>query len=302
MSVYRLQSKNIRKTWLLIFLFVGLVGSLFFGFSWYFNNPFLSILGVILSVGQAFVAYFFGDSIALSTVQARQVDNKTSPELVTIVENLTKIAGIPTPKIYISPDQSANAFACGRDPEHASICVNQGLLNLLSKPELEGVLAHEIAHIKNRDILIMTVTMVLTSIVSFLADTGTRIALFSGSNKDGEGKSSPVAIVLYLIVLVLAPIISTIITMAVSRSREYLADATAVVFTRYPDGLISALEKLYKSPMPSQHYATSMNHFYIAPPKKTFGKQMENFFSTHPSIEDRILALQKESYLSEISS
>jgi len=300
MSVYRLQSQNVQKTWLLIFLFVGLVSALFFGFATYFNSPILAIVGLLISLTQAGVAYFSGDKIALSSVQAVPLTVQKSPQIHIMVENLSKIAGIPKPQIYLSPDASANAFACGRNPEHASICLNQGLLNLLDKNELEGVIAHELAHIKNRDILIMTVTMVLTSIVSFLADIGTRAMLFSGS-RDNEEKSNPIAIILYIVVLVLAPIVSTVIAMAVSRSREYLADATAVVFTRYPDGLISALQKLYASPTPTSYYATSMNHFYISPPKKKFGEKLSGLFSTHPSIEERVKALQQASYAAEVA-
>jgi len=300
MSVYKLQAKNVRNTWLLIFLFIGLVSAVFYAFSWYLNSPAFAIFGLVLSLFQAFAAYFFGDSIALSVAGGVQVNEQQSPQIHTMVENLSKIAGIPKPRIFISPDQSANAFACGRDPQHASICLNKGILDLLNKAELEGVIAHELSHIKNRDILIMTVTMVLTSIISFLSDIGTRALLFSGSNRDSDNRSNPVALILYFAVILLAPIVSTIIAMAVSRSREYLADATAVVITRYPEGLIQALEKLYQSPVPSQHYATSTSHFYIAPPKKQFGKQLQTLFSTHPSIEDRVKALRQESYTAEV--
>ena len=292
MSAYSVQNKNQRNTWILILLFVGLVSALFYFFGWYYNSPLIAVIGLMFSLGQAFTAYYFGDSIALTVAGAKQVDEKEASQLHILIENLTKVAGIPKPKVFVSPDESANAFACGRDPEHASICVNLGLLKLLNKSELEGVLAHEISHIKNRDILIMTVTMVLSSLISFLADVGFRLSFFGGGDSR-EKNNSPILLVFYLITIALAPFISILIQMAVSRSREYLADASAVVLTRYPEGLVSALNKLYVSPVPSSHYSTSMNHFYIAPPKKQFGQKISQLFSTHPSLEDRVSALQK---------
>jgi heat shock protein HtpX len=290
-SAYSVQNRNKRNTWILIVLFVGLVSALFYFFAWYYNSPVIAVFGLILSFGQAFAAYFFGDKIALTVAGAKEVDSKEAGQLHVLVENLSKVAGIPKPKIFVSPDESANAFACGRDPEHASVCVNVGLLKILNKAELEGVLAHEISHIKNRDILVMTVTMVLSSLISFLADIGFRLSFFSGGrNKENN---SPIVLILYLVTIALAPFIAILIQMAVSRSREYLADASAVVLTRYPEGLVSALNKLYSSPVPTSHYATSMNHFYISPPKKKFGEKVSSLFSTHPPLEERIAALEK---------
>jgi heat shock protein HtpX len=293
-SAYSQQSSNITRTWILIFAFVGIVAALFFGMATIFNRPELAIVGLVVSLGQSFVAYFFGDKIALSTAGGVEVQESEAPQMHEMVGNLARISGIPKPKLYISPDNSANAFACGRDPKHASICVNQGLIKLLSKNELEGVLAHEMAHIKNRDILVMTVTMVLSSIISFIADIGFRMTLYGGGRKkDGDSGGGIAVLVFYIVLMVIAPILSALISMAVSRQREYLADATAVVMTRYPEGLIGALEKLYKSPVPTEHYSTAMNHFYIAPPKKNWGEKIAGLFSTHPSIEDRVTALRK---------
>jgi heat shock protein HtpX len=291
MSAYSQQSNNIFKTWLLIFLFVGLVSGLFYGLAYYYNNPFWAVFGLIMSLGQAFGAYFFGDKIALWVARAEEIGYEQAPQLHHMVENLSKIADIPKPKIYISPDQSANAFACGRDPKHASICLNQGLLDILNKNELEGVVAHELGHIKNRDILIMTVVMVLASLVSFIADIGGRLMIYNHDRN--RNNKSPIMILLYLVTLMLAPLVALLIQLAISRSREYLADATAVTITRYPEGLIQALQKLYHNPVPTDRYATSMNHFYIAPVKKSWGQKTSELFSTHPSIEDRIAALSK---------
>jgi heat shock protein HtpX len=293
MSAYSHQNSNIRKTWILIFFFIGLVSAIFYGFATYYNQPFIAIIGLILSLSQAFVAYFFGDKIALAYNGAEEVNSQQAPRIHNLVENLTKIAGIPKPKIYISPDPSANAFACGRDPNHASICLNKGLLDILDKNELEGVIAHELSHIKNRDILVTTVTMVLASLVSFLADIGLRLMFWGGRRDDEDSPKNPVFFVIYLLVILLAPVVSLLIQMAVSRSREFLADATAVTITRYPEGLIHALEKLYHSPVPTNHYSTATSHFFIAPPKKSWGEKVNNLFSTHPAIEDRIQALGK---------
>jgi heat shock protein HtpX len=291
-SAYSQQSRNIRKTWFLLFIFVGLVSGLCYSFAYLYNNYWIAIFGLLLSLGQAFVAYQFGDKIALMSAGAVLLKDNQYPELQFLVENLSKIAGIPVPKIYISPDKSANAFACGRDPEHASVCFNQGILELLNKNELEGVIAHELSHIKNRDILVMTVTMVLASLISFLSDIGLRMMFFGGNNKDNDNKS-PILILIYIVVIILVPILSFLIQMAVSRSREYLADASAVTLTRYPKGLSDALQKLYNNPTQSSHYSTAMNHFYIAPPKKAFGEKVSGLFSTHPPINERIAALNK---------
>jgi heat shock protein HtpX len=296
-SAYSLQSSNVRKTWLLMFVFIGLVSALFFALSTALNRPMLGIIGLIISVGQAIIAYYFGGSMAIASAGGKEVKEQDNSQIHEMVGNLCRVADIPKPKIFISPDQSANAFACGRDPKHASICLNQGLLNLLNKDELEGVIAHELSHIKNRDILIMTVTMVLSGIIAFISDIAMRSIWFgSGRTNDDDNNSSShfiFTIILYVVIIVVAPLVSALISMAVSRQREYLADASAVVMTRYPNGLISALEKLYGSPVPSEHYSTSTNHFYIAPPKMQFGKKMSNWFSTHPSIEDRVNALRK---------
>jgi heat shock protein HtpX len=291
-SAYTISSRNVQKTWLLIFVFIGLVSAIFFGFSTYFNQPIFALLGLVLSVGQAVFAYFSGASLALATSGAQEVSEQQASELHYLVENLARTAGVPKPKLYISPDLSPNAFACGRDPEHAHICVNQGLLQLLNKNELEGVLAHELSHIKNRDILIMTVTMALAGVISFITDIAIRAMWWGGGSDDNDNKS-PIIFVVYIIALVVAPFLSMLIQFAVSRSRERLADSSAVLMTRYPKGLMDALTKLYNNPTPSQHYSTATNHFYISPPKREWGEKIQGLFSTHPPLEERIEALKK---------
>jgi heat shock protein HtpX len=290
MSAYSQQNSNIRNTWILIFLFVSGISALCYLMGVVTDQPWIAVVGFIISIGQALVGYFAGDKIALSTVRAEEITEQQAPQIHELVYNLAKISGIPKPKIYISPDRSANAFATGRNPQNASICLNQGILDLLSKPELEGVIAHELSHVKNRDTLIMTVTMVLASVASFIADIGFRVFLFGRNDRDNQ---SPILLIAYIIAIISAPILATLIQLAISRQREYLADASAVTMTRYPNGLIGALSKLYESPVPADNYATSMNHFYISPSKKEFGEQVAGLFSTHPPLEDRIEALKK---------
>ncbi|MBC7472240.1 MAG: M48 family metalloprotease [candidate division SR1 bacterium] len=292
MSAYSYQSHNQRKTIALLFLFVGLVSAIFYGFSTYYNQPFFAILGLVISIGQALVAYYAGGSLAIMSAGGQEISEQEAPQIHIMVENLSKIAGIPKPKIFISPDLSPNAFACGRDPEHANICLNQGILKLLNKNELEGVIAHELSHVKNRDILVMTVTMVLASVISFISDFAFR-AMWWGRGDDDSDNKSPIVMVVYIIALVLAPFVALLIQLAISRSRESLADASAVVMTRYPKGLMDALTKLYESPVPTDHYSTATSHFFISPPKKTWGEKTSGLFSTHPPLEERIEALKK---------
>jgi heat shock protein HtpX len=291
-SAYSIQSTNVTKTYGLILVFVLLVVGVFYGLGAYFNNPILTLIGLAIGIIQPLIGYFWGSSLALKAAGATEVSYDQHPQLHEIVENLSRIAGIPKPKVYVANDPSPNAFACGRDPEHAAICVNQGLLELLEKPELEGVIAHEIAHIKNRDILVMTMAAILASIIGIVADLGGRFALFGGGNSDNNNKN-PLVFVLYLAIIFLAPLAAFLIQMAVSRSREYLADATAVTFTRYPRGLSSALNKLYSSPVPTNHFHTSTSHFYISPPKRSFGQSVQSWMSTHPPLESRIAALDQ---------
>jgi heat shock protein HtpX len=295
-SAYSQQSNNVRKTWFLIILFTVLVSGLFYGYGYVSGNYGITIMGIVFSLGQSIVAYFGGEKLALMSAGAKEIVYDQNPQIFEMVTNISKIAGIPTPKIHISPDPSPNAFACGRDPQHASICLNQGIIDLLNKQELEGVIAHELSHIKNRDILIMTITMVLSSIISFIADYGIRNMMWGGNNNsddEGGSGSSVVVMILYVVAMMLAPILSAVITMSVSREREFLADATAIVFTRYPKGLADALLKLEGDPTPSEHYSTATNHFYISEPKRSWGEKAANLFSTHPKISERVEALMK---------
>jgi heat shock protein HtpX len=294
-SAYSQQHQNVQRTWILMFLFVGLVSALFYIVSAVTRNPFWAFIGLFVSLAQAIGGYFFGDKLALSSAGAKEINYDQNPQLFEMVQNLAKVAGIPTPKVFISPDPSPNAFACGRDPKHANVCFNQGILDVLDKNELEGVTAHELSHIKNRDILVMTVTMVMASIIGFVCDAGMRMVMWggmSGGDEDNSGPN-PVVMIFFVISMLAMPFLAMLIQMGVSRQREFLADASGAVLTRYPQGLASALQKLNDNPVPTQNYSTAMAHFYISEPKREWGKTVKNMFSTHPALEDRIEALNK---------
>jgi heat shock protein HtpX len=291
-SAYSVQRKNIAKTALLISVFFVLMIAVFYTLGLVFRSSIFIWIGIALAVGQSLIGYFAGDKIALASVGAKEVSESESPQLHEMISNLARTAGIPKPKIYISPDQSPNAFATGRDPKHAHICFNQGILDILDRSELEGVAAHELAHVKNRDILVMTMVSVMAAIIGTIIDLSTRFAFFGGAS-DENGNSSPFSIVFLIALALLVPLLSVLIQMGVSRSREYLADSSGAVLTRYPEGLARALLKLENSPVPSATQNTAMNHFYIVEPKANWGKKVKTLFSTHPPIEDRVEALRK---------
>jgi heat shock protein HtpX len=291
MTTYQYQAKNVRNTIFLFVLFTTLTSAVGLLLSIYFRNNGFLIAAAAMAIAQGAFGYFAGESMAVSSANGQRVTLESNPNLFNIVEDTARTAGIPMPDLYISPDQSANAFACGRGPGRASIVVNQGIMTLLNKQELEGVLAHEMSHIKNRDTLTMTMAMVMSSVIAAIADIGLRTNLMNRSDDDGEG-TSPLLMILMVLSFLAAPFLSTLITMAVSRQREYLADASAVQITRYPQGLISALEKISSSPIPTDNYSSATAHLYISEPKRDYGQAVgDSFFSTHPAMENRIRAL-----------
>jgi heat shock protein HtpX len=291
MTTYQYQAKNVRNTIFLFVLFTTLTSAVGLLLSIYFRNNGFLIAAAVMAIAQGAFGYFAGESMAVSSANGQRVTLESNPNLFNIVEDTARTAGIPMPDLYISPDQSANAFACGRGPGRASIVVNQGIMTLLNKQELEGVLAHEMSHIKNRDTLTMTMAMVMSSVIAAIADIGLRTNLMNRSDDDGEG-TSPLLMILMVLSFLAAPFLSTLITMAVSRQREYLADASAVQITRYPQGLISALEKISSSPIPTDNYSSATAHLYISEPKRDYGQAVgDSFFSTHPAMENRIRAL-----------
>lgn len=246
------------------------------------------LYGVIAgSVVYAFFQYFLASKMALAVNGAREVTKKDEPELYRVVQNLSITMGLPMPKVYVMEDPALNAFATGRDPKHASVAATRGLLDALDRKELEAVMAHEMGHVTNYDIRVMMVVLGLVSAIGFVADVLMRAMWF---RDDEESPSTPLMIVLSIAAAILAPFAAMLVQMAVSRSREYLADGTSALVTRYPEGLISALEKIrdYGSSMQKQNTATA--HLFFANPLS--GKSITRLFSTHPPVEDRIARLR----------
>jgi heat shock protein HtpX len=245
----------------------------------------------IFSVGYAVISYFASARIALTLSGAKEVQKKDAPQLYRVVENLAIAGGLPTPKVYIMNDPALNAFATGRDPEHAVVAVTTGLLEVLDKQELEGVIAHELSHIGNYDIRLMAVVLVLVTIVSSMSNMF--LHLTSWSDDDDSGASSAIFMVIAIVLAILTPIVATIMQLAVSRRREYLADASGALLTRFPDGLAGALAKIAKSERPLKTANTATAHLFFSNPfKKGTSKGIAGLFSTHPPIEDRIAKLK----------
>lgn len=236
-----------------------------------------------------FTSYWYSDKIALRLNKAREITRNDNIELWNLVENLSITAGLPMPKLCIIDDSAPNAFATGRNKKHATIGVTTGLLKILNKNELEGVIAHELSHIGNRDILLSTVVVVLVGFIAILADMFMRSLIFGGRSNDN--KNGGIFIIIGIALSILAPIFATLIQLAISRKREFLADASGALLTRYPEGLASALQKIssYSSPMKNANTATA--HLFIANPFGSMGKKISNLFSTHPSTEKRVKAL-----------
>ncbi len=292
-------SGNIFKTWLIMFLFslftVGVIYVIAQGFG-YGEAGGLGIVGFALIMAgiMNFVSYFWSDKIVLGISRAKPIAEKDNKQLYRTVENLCIAGGLPTPKIYIIDDSAPNAFATGRDPKHATIAFTSGILEKLNKQELEGVAAHELSHVGNRDTLLMAVVSVLVGTIALLADFFLR-SMWYGGRDDRDFKSNQLFMILAIIAAILAPIIATLIQLAVSRRREFLADASGALLTRYPEGLASALAKISSDREPLEVANRGTAHLYIVNPLK--GKNvagfMANLFNTHPAIEARIKALHE---------
>lgn len=250
------------------------------------NNPGIFYGGLIGAIIYVLVSYYSGSKMALAVNRAQEIEKKDNPRLYRIVENLAITEGLPTPKVYIMNDPAPNAFATGRDPRHSAVCVTSGLLSLMDDRELEGVLAHELGHIKNYDIRVTMIAFALTVVISIIADIILRLTFFG--NRDNNNNQA--AFFLGLIAAILAPLVATFIQLAISRRREYLADATGALTTRYPEGLASALEKIGKAGSATQRQNSSTAHLFFANPLKK--GIISNLFSTHPPIEQRIARLR----------
>lgn len=259
----------------------------------YYNNPSIVTIAIIFSIVMNITSYWYSDKIALSMAKAIPADEKKYIELHRIVENLSISAGLPKPRVYILPESAPNAFATGRNSKNAAVAVTQGLLEILDKSELEGVIAHELAHIGNKDILLQSMVAVLVGFIAILSDMFTRALIFGGGN-NSENKNGNVLAIVGIIFIILSPIIAMLIQLAISRKREYLADATGALITRYPDGLASALKKISSYGRPLKNASSATAHMYISNP---FGaKSAQGFahlFMTHPPVEKRLEALRQ---------
>ena len=257
--------------------------------SQYYGNPNILYGFVAFSIIMNITSYWYSDKIALSIAGAKPATREQYFTLYTTVENLAITAGLPLPRIYIIPDAAPNAFATGRNEKHAVVAVTTGLLQILDKSELEGVIAHELSHVKNKDMLVSTVAVVLAGMIAMVSDIFLRMSFFGGGHRDREGGNS-IGMVVGLVALVLAPIAAMLIQLAISRKREFLADASGALLTRYPEGLASALAKISQHSQPMQKQSTAIAHLYIANPLGRVSG-LKNLFATHPPVEARIKAL-----------
>lgn len=296
MTTYSHIAGNKFRSVLLLVLFMGFIAGI--GYIWgeYYGNGVESIVMAIIFAGiSSFAGYFWSDKIALAVNGAQALSENDDPELFHLVQSLSMIAGIPMPKLYIINDPSPNAFATGRNPQHAAIAVTTGLRQIMNKSELEGVLAHEMSHIKNYDILFMTLVSVFVGTITMLADWFMRWGMWGGNrrrdSRENNNSLNGIIMIIGVILIILSPIIATIIQLAISRKREYLADASGVLLTRYPEGLANALEKLSSSGTQMAQANKATAHLFISNPLKVSG--FSKLFSPHPPLADRIKVLRE---------
>lgn len=286
--MYKQIAENKRRTVYIIIGFVLMVGVIASLFAWAYNDPFIAVWTVIVSIVYAVIQYYAAGSLTMVMTGAREITKKDNPRFYNIVENLSITTGLPMPKVYIVDDKAPNAFATGRDPKHAAVAATTGLLDIMNDKEVTAVMAHEMSHVKNYDIRVSMIVFGLVCVIGLISDLAFRMMFYGNRQRNNEG--SPVGYVLVLIAAVLSPIVASLAQMAVSRQREYLADASAVNITRYPEGMIDALKKLqsHSTPMKSQNVAAEA--MYINNPlRKGF---FSNLFSSHPPIEKRIERLE----------
>ncbi len=297
MTVYSQIAQNKSKTFLIIGLFIAIVTGFFFVVGKYFDSSYSFLaFGFIFSVVSSVGSYFYSDKIVLATTGAKPATKKEYFDLYTVTENLAIAEGLPMPKVYIIDDPAPNALATGRDPKHAVVAVTTGLLRILDRRELEGVIAHELAHVGNRDILVSSIVAVLVGTVALAADFIMRAMWWGGlSDDDSRDRRNPFGLILLVVVLIITPIVATLVQLAVSRRREFLADATGALTTRYPEGLARALEKISADSHVMQHATTSTAHLFFANPFKRNSRTrswITSLFSTHPPVDERIRILR----------
>ncbi|PIT92232.1 MAG: zinc metalloprotease HtpX [Candidatus Harrisonbacteria bacterium CG10_big_fil_rev_8_21_14_0_10_42_17] len=293
-SLYTHKARNIRKTWLIFILFLGVVIGIGFLFAQVYQSSAILYFAIGFSLVMNIIAYWYSDKIVLRMANAKPVTRENARELYNIVENLAITAGLPTPKIYIVEDPAPNAFATGRDPKHAVVAVTTGLLERLDRSELEGVLAHEFSHIGNRDMLVSTVAIILVGFVSLLADIFFRSLFWGGGRRNNNDKNGGLFLVIGIVLSALAPFVATLMHLAISRRREFLADTSGALLTRYPEALASALEKISSD----QHQLKTANnttaHLWLSDPFKGKSKKffLHSLFMTHPPVAERINILR----------
>lgn len=286
--MYKQIAENKRRTVVIMMGFVLMVGAIAALFAWAYGDWRIAFFVVVVSIIYAVIQYFAAGSLAMALSGAKEIQKKDNPRLYNIVENLSITTGLPMPKVYVINDEAPNAFATGRDPKHAAVAATTGLMDIMNDKELTAVMAHEMSHVKNYDIRVSMIVFGLTCVIGLISDLAFRFMFYGSRRRDNEG--SPVGYVLVLIAAVLSPLVAAIAQMAVSRQREYLADASAVNITRFPEGMIDALKKLqsHSRPMKSQNIAAES--MYINDPlKKGF---FNNLLSSHPPIEKRIERLE----------
>lgn len=290
-TLYTHKTENVAKTWVLMASFLAVVIAVGWAISWYFNSPGILVFAVVLAVVMNVGSYWWSDKLVIKMAGATPAEGAQYLALNRLVENLCITAGLPKPKVYIIKDLAPNAFATGRNAQHAAVAVTTGLLDMLDQNELQGVIAHELSHIGNRDMLVSTVAVVLVGIITLAANFFLHASFFGGGDRDQ--KSNPLMAIIAIAFMVLAPILATLLQLAISRKREFLADASGALLTRYPEGLASALRKIgsYQRPMQRANSATA--HLYISNP---FGPEaamggIAKLFMTHPPITERIKAL-----------
>ena len=290
-TLYTHKEENIAKTWVLMGVFLSVIVLMGWAISWYYQNPNILVFASIFAVVMNITSYWYSDKLVIKMAGAMPADGPQYVDLHNIVENLAITAGLPKPKVYIINDPAPNAFATGRNAEHAVVAVTTGLLALMNRSELEGVLAHELSHIGNRDMLLSTVAVVLVGMVTLAGDFFLHSSFLSG--RDRESKGNPILTGIAIALIVLAPLFATLLQLAISRKREFLADASGALLTRYPDGLASALKKIgaYSAPMRTANNATA--HLYIGNPFGASGQTsfLTKLFSTHPPVAERVKAL-----------
>ena len=286
--MYKQIAENKRRTAYIIIGFVVIIGLIAGLFAWYYNDPWIAVWAIIISIIYAVIQYYASSSVAMAMTGAKEITKKDNPRFYNIVENLAITTGLPMPKVYIIDDPAPNAFATGRDPKHAIVAATTGLIDIMDDKELTAVMAHEMSHVKNYDIRVSMIVFGLVCVVGLISDIAFRMMFYGNRRRNEEG--SPVGYALIVIVAIFAPICASIAQLAISRQREFLADASAVNITRYPEGMISALKKLASHSQPMARQNSAAAALYINNPlRKGF---LSNLFSTHPPIEKRIERLE----------